>query len=503
MKKQYISSKGQVIVLIAISLVVILALVGLALDVGRAYGVKARLNAAVDSAAIAGGKGVKQGANDTQSSQNAQTAAQNAFSANFTEGYLGSTPVTAPNITTSPVHLTDGSWTVSVTAARAVPTYLAKLVGWSTLNVSSTAQATTRTLDMMLVLDNSQSLVMSNSFDPLKAAAANFVSNFQGGAGGDRVGLVTFASGAYVNVPIDKTTTRGFDKTAMVNTINALTPGTTTASAEGMREALYQLDSIPANIRSSLRVIVFFSDGEPNTIAGSFQTSTGAIIQGDLFSGTGNLPTNPITSYYSPTTVKNPNSTNVTLTYLNPYPINTTTGMTYAMDYVYTGYPSASAYSAAGSPSSPPPQTPPLDSLTQRVDMQYYYQPIPLRRTFVTDTSGNILNNSNGACNVNRAARNMVENVANTARTAPATGVTPVTIYTIGLGQLTYPGEITCPNYDFHEGGAHILQNLANATGCDTFNPNQPVGQYVNSPTAAQLNQAFQTISNIILRLSQ
>ena len=35
-----------------------------------------------------------------------------------------------------------------------------------------------------------------------------------------------------------------------------------------MRIAKKELDAIPANIRSTLRVIVFFSDGAPNIVSG-------------------------------------------------------------------------------------------------------------------------------------------------------------------------------------------------------------------------------------------
>jgi Flp pilus assembly protein TadG len=103
MKKLFASSKGQILVFVAITLVVLLALAGLAIDVGMAYAVKTKLNAAVDSAAIAAGRAVSQG------SAAASTQATNFFNANYPPSLLGST-VTAP--VTNAVHNGDGSWTI-------------------------------------------------------------------------------------------------------------------------------------------------------------------------------------------------------------------------------------------------------------------------------------------------------------------------------------------------------------------------------------------------------
>ena len=50
--------KGQIIILFAISLIALVGMVGLAIDSGRAYGVKAKMSAAVDAAAIAAARGL-------------------------------------------------------------------------------------------------------------------------------------------------------------------------------------------------------------------------------------------------------------------------------------------------------------------------------------------------------------------------------------------------------------------------------------------------------------
>ncbi len=203
-------NKGQIIVLVAISLIII-ALAALAIDVGIAYSIKAKLNAAVDGAALAAGRGVKQGASDGMRIANAQNAAVKFFNANYPTGYMGSTLSSGP--TTTAVHNVDGSWTITVSARAIPPLFFARAVGWGNTNVRALAETTVRDLDMILVLDTSGSLnTPSGTFATLKTAAVNFINRFQEGDGGDRIGLVTFASGAVLNVAINKDATRGFNK---------------------------------------------------------------------------------------------------------------------------------------------------------------------------------------------------------------------------------------------------------------------------------------------------
>ena len=45
----------------------------------------------------------------------------------------------------------------------------------------------------------------------------DFIDKFQDGTGGDRIGLVTFASGAQLSLAINKTATRGFTRSTLYN----------------------------------------------------------------------------------------------------------------------------------------------------------------------------------------------------------------------------------------------------------------------------------------------
>ncbi|MFC6949256.1 hypothetical protein ACFQI9_32420 [Paraburkholderia dipogonis] len=63
----------------AVSLIALLGILGLAVDSGLGYMIKARLDAATDGAVIAAGEAVTRGSNQTEQTNNAQQAAT-AFS---------------------------------------------------------------------------------------------------------------------------------------------------------------------------------------------------------------------------------------------------------------------------------------------------------------------------------------------------------------------------------------------------------------------------------------
>jgi uncharacterized protein YegL len=362
-----------------------------------------------------------------------------------------------------------------VTAAANTPTYFARVIGKDSFLVGATSEATSRDLDMILVLDTSGSMADRDPSDPLNRraidllgpSAMNFIDRFTKEAGGDRIGVITFASGAVVSVPINKTADRGFDKDAMRNLIctnrsgacvNNLSASGSTASGEAMRRALTELNQVPSSLRSSLRIIVFFSDGAPNDVAGSF--NSGSVI-GDLYS-------------------EALNDCNESNRATRVYRIDSRDE--YRNDYNIATLPPSMDYSTIL-------QVPYVNE-TQYVNLS-------------SDTnSRNLPNFTNSRCNVNRAARNMVENVANTARSG--TGNNAVTIHALGLGlRLRTLEAPLCGGYGSNEWGESILKRVANATDANPRNASQPTGSYIYAQNATELDNAFQTIANQILRLSK
>jgi Flp pilus assembly protein TadG len=443
------NQNGQVAVLVGVLLLVLIGFVGISIDSGRAYGVKAKLNSAVDAAGIAAARALAEGASDSIRIENAKSAANNFYLANFPAQYLGAVPV-SPVV--SVIHNPDGYWQVDVAGSANMPLTFMSIFGFTDVPVAATGQTIRRDLDIVLVMDTSGSLGPPTSslttLDTLKSAAVNFVNRFNEGINGDRVGLVSFASGGVVDVPIVKTGARGFDKSSVVNAINALSLGGATASAEGMRLGLNEINAIPVASRSSLRMLVFFSDGAPNMVNAVFDNG-GSNLTGDLYSEAGGgADTRAIDVFRH-------DERNTKTTTTSDIAILPASGLS-------------------------------VNGLGNILLASYNN-----RRTL----SGSPYTNSQ--CNVNKAARNMLENVANTARDQA------IKVYAIGLGARINSLEVNYCDYGPEEHGSSILRRLANASGVDTYDPAQASGLYIWAEDEGELSDAFTTIASEILRLSK
>lgn len=441
--------RGQIIILAAIMLIVLVAIVGLAIDSGRGYGIKAKLNAAVDAGAIAGARALADGESDATRIAAAQAAARNYYYANYPANYLGST-LSPPTV--GAVHEPSGYWRVTLAGTATMNTTLMRVLGFESVPVSAEGQAIRRDLDIILVLDTSGSLgpptSSSTTLPRLKQAAIRFIDRFNSGNNGDRVGLVSFASGAVVDVPIVKDGSRGFNRTTVVNAINALTVTGSTASSEGIRLALNEINDVPVASRSSLRVIAFFSDGAPNDVSATFLNNS-ASVKGDLYSETESPGTARATRVF-----RHDRRDSQLGTYSNIASLPNT-------GFTVTGVGDI-----------------PLASYNNR-------------RTL----TGSPVTNTR--CNVNKAARNMLENVAHTARGQD------INLHAIGLGARVNSLEISFCSYTTSEHGSNILKRIANAADADTYNPAQPTGLYVWAANDSELDNAFDTIASEILRLTR
>ncbi|MEG1323749.1 MAG: VWA domain-containing protein, partial [Janthinobacterium sp.] len=255
---------GQVLVMVALSAVVLIASVGLAIDSALGYFVKAKLNAAVDAASLAAARGVTAGSSEEAQRASARRSARVFFDINYPDHFLLSTP------TLDPVDVTfdRGTVTIDVSASASLPVSLMGVLGFKTLNVAASAQTIRKDLDMVLVMDTSRSL--ENNADAVRAAGKSFLNKFNSTV--DRVGLLHFASEAQIDVPI-RQVERGFDRSGMTmkgGKIDQFTFVGGTNSSAGMFQARKQLKDIAQVNRSSLRVIVFFSDGSPAAFSAYF-----------------------------------------------------------------------------------------------------------------------------------------------------------------------------------------------------------------------------------------
>ncbi|MFM0643138.1 VWA domain-containing protein [Paraburkholderia bryophila] len=435
--------RGSISIIVAVSLIALIGIVGLAVDSGLGYMIKARLDAATDGAVIAAGEAVTRGNNQTQQTANAQQAASAFFAANYPVGFLGST-VTAG---TPSIVFNAGTVTIGMTAQASVPVTFMQTLGFRILNVSSSSQAIRKTLDMAFVIDTTGSLNVSGVPAAVRANAIAFLNNFD--VTNDRVALMHFAYGTVVDVPFNGNT-RGFNRTLMTTDINAYTFGGSTNSAEAVWNARNQLNTVITQ-PSSLRVIVFFSDGAPNSFASYFTTNQSSC-----------------------------NNTPATLA--SPDTAGTMTGL-YNMNALSQSLSSPCYQSNATRLVTAMPKWYNAHNVNEQL---FPIWPVTTPRAV---PNGNIT-----YVNVNRASRNLLEAMAAQAR------IEGTYVFTLGYGP-----ELVQPEGPDNELGSDVLKCMANTPDslARCYNPAQPVGVYCYAATPNDLKPCFTQLASQILRISK
>ncbi len=258
------AERGIAVIATTIMLVILIPVIGLALDVTLLYVDKARLQGAVDGAALAGAESLARGDNDSaQKTAAAQAAASYVF-LNYPTSFFFTNSVTVNQATDVTIDETVANQrTVGVTAHANVPTLFMRWLNFTSTNVNASATVTRRDVNIVLVVDRSGSLSCSTgscSCPAVIQAATNFVNKFSNGS--DNVGLVTFASSTNVDFPI----ANNF-QTATVNVptlINGVSCEGSTSSAMALWTGYDQL--VGLNQPAALNVILFFTDGIPTGV---------------------------------------------------------------------------------------------------------------------------------------------------------------------------------------------------------------------------------------------
>ncbi len=442
--------RGAALVMFTIMLaLVLLPMVGLAIDGGVAYFAHERLIAATDAAALAGARSLNIGLTVDSQAANVQQVATQFFNANFPPHFLNaaSATVTVP----PPVQTSYHTVTVQVQSSAVINLYFLGLLGHPTANLTAAASTSRRDVNVVLALDRSGS--MAGVCNTMKSDAENFVSKFVNGR--DTVGLITFMG----NAKVDYSSTKNFmaQSPSLNDTLATLKCGGNTGSAAALALAHQQVLSVAEP--GALNVIVFFTDGVPNgflagpATAGApkgFPLSGGktcpdvngvpsAVVNGYIADGGGiNDPTpQPITSTSTPLVKNCPSGSFAQLakSYL------------FIPDFdAFGNSASASAYAAVA-----------RDSSNQI--------------TFTQKNSDAI--SQNAADDAARQIRN-----------------DGIVIYTIGLDG---------------DGGVDgtLLRRFANDPASPIYNSSQIAGKYYYSPNAGQLGAAFNSIASEILRISR
>jgi len=240
--------------------------IGTCIDGAALYWVKARLSAAVDASALATARSLNVGQTVADQETAARQVGAQYFTANFPTGVMqatvaGGAPTIAINETA--VHMR----IVTVTASATVPTFFMRILGFNKSTVSASGQATRRDSNIMLVLDRSNSMNNSSgSCASMAGDALSFVNQFVEGR--DRVGLVTFQTGAKVDFPPALTF-----KASLASALGSLRCAGDTSTAQGLYLAYDQIKNT-INQPGALNVILLFTDGEPNGVVAKFNIKT-------------------------------------------------------------------------------------------------------------------------------------------------------------------------------------------------------------------------------------
>ncbi|TXI86150.1 vWA domain-containing protein [Cupriavidus sp. Marseille-Q8015] len=427
--------RGQITIIAGFLMVGLAGMVGLAVDAGMAYVTKARLNAAVDAAAVAAARAVTNGTTQAEQTASARQAATDFFNANYPTGYLGGTP----SLNTTSVQFDQGKVTIGVSATSTMPLTLTKVLGFNNIAVAASSTSIRKDLDMVFVIDSSGS--MSPVWSTVRSNANSFLNQFSPST--DRVGLVHFSSGGVSDIAI-RTSQRGFDRPAMQTRITGMSNGGNTNYAEGLWQARAQLNSIPALNRSSLRVIVFFSDGRPNTLAATYQLNGNRTCAGGI---TATSASSNATGYY-------------------------------AFDRQDTTLTGNCDGGSSLSGNEVPKEMPTYYNAHNASDTEFL---------IVGGSPNTVTSSTNGgnlSKNVYNAATNVPLAMASALRSAG------VYIFTLGLDG----------NGGFDQ---DLLRNMANTSDAKLYNNQQPSGIYCYAATINDLRPCFAKLASEILRISQ
>ncbi len=467
---------------------VLIPLLGLAIDGAVVFWVRAKLSAAVDAAALAAGRSINAYVTQPQNTGTAANVAQEWFAANYPSGWLGTSIVGGgPSVTVQPTQTMTQQ--VNVSASAVVPLYFMRLLGKSSITIGASAQSARRNLNMVLVLDRSGSMgpapTGSDACPTMKTAAQNFVSMFTDGF--DTLGLVTFSSTANTG-PIDYAPTTHFKtgSPTLSSTIGNISCTGATSTAQALNVAYQSIKS--TGLATALNVIVLFTDGQPNEVV---ESSWPVITQSD----TRNDFTSPFSSVsMSASTCNNGTTLSGGLTILGP---PTSTGQTGG---IYNTSQNVAINTSPGLISANNCKFAISGNKYVRQDVAY----IP-----TTDVYGNSTNTGyKGAPNtfssgpyagqirddvqipgVVAAAFNAADNQATTIRND---STYTIVIYTIGLDGA--------PDVAID---STFLERVANDPRSPIYDSTKPAGFYAYAANPSSLNQAFYEVASQVLRLSQ
>jgi Mg-chelatase subunit ChlD len=484
--------RGFVLVLYSLMMLfIIVPVVGLAIDAGIMYMIKGKLQTAVDGAALGAARSLAANVILADQESNASAAGIANYHANFPTAWMQVTPVNDPTVDWS--QSTSSTAVVQVTGTVAAPTWFMRLLGFNSVNVSATSTATRRNLNVILVVDRSESLQDEGNCPILKADAESFVEN-SFVEGRDQVGMVTFGTSYNYDFALNTTF-----KSSLTTDLSNLTCTGFTNAAAGFTTGFNALLANTATNQFALNVIVFFTDGEPNTMTFGVNPSTNAASS---------------SSSYYPLPVSTTSS-------CNPHTAGTTLSGVIAGDVTYNTWGGVFSWTNSGIPVSSDfnaTSGPPTGCSFQggggdigtgnSPSFRNDVSSLPTHDAFGNSTNTTWPGGTNGSFpysvsltgstwyslqNLENAGTNTLDNAAYNARVAAASATMPYVVYTIGLNPTSTYGTVN----------QALLERVANDPASPVYSTTYTAGKFYYVPTAGQLSQAFAAIASDILRIAQ
>jgi Flp pilus assembly protein TadG len=481
------AERGATLILFTmLTAMVMIPMIGLAIDGSVLYWTKAKLSSAVDAAALAVGRDL---------SGNSTTTAQTYVYANLPQGWLGTTYSPAPTAVVQNDTPTLGTRRVTVSASVTVPLYFMRILGQQSAMVSASGVSSRRDTDVILIIDRSYSMQEAGACGTMISSAKSFVNNFDDTR--DTLSLVSFSTTA--NVDFSHNTTF---KTAINNILDTTICNGYTNTASALKAAYDQIKAIP-NASTKLNVIVLFTDGIPDAVQLNFSGNGLATASNIIKELSDNRYVWNNTGSTTPATSASTCSNSVSLRgiLVDKPGDGSSTGQTGGL------------YNPASVPISTNVLLPSLISggtcsfpgneLKIRNDIAYlpptgdeFSNAFAGFRTVSTDyyPAGNPNYSGLGKIrtdtpqSITHAAENAADAQAQTIRND--TTYKPI-IYTIGLGGTSFQ-----PIDD------ELLERIANDPRSTNYNSAQSTGEYIPC-TAAGLASAFQQVASQILHLAK
>ena len=185
LRKYWYDSGASLAAYMALTIPILVGSIGMATDVGMSYLVRARLQGALDAAALATAAATSSGDADIGEKLDAY------FEANYPPEKIG---------VPYDLDFTDSDEALQVSAMARYNTMFVRVLGIDEINIaaSTTITRAVRGIEAVLVLDNTGSMSNNNNIQKLRDAAETFVNTLYDRAGEDeeyvKIGIVPYSS---------------------------------------------------------------------------------------------------------------------------------------------------------------------------------------------------------------------------------------------------------------------------------------------------------------------